>query len=139
MCLAHVPLVSHRIPWRQRRFCFFCFFFFFFFCLFFSPFFSRSNRRQRTNFEVMTALEMSTYRNVYGAHFPAILRAQDEVLRGVGRGPGLPSSGVAVEVLRGQDEDLDWSDVLGDESGRGDVDMHLAMERKLGIQIRSDF
>ena len=83
---------------------------------------------------------MSTYRNVYGAHFPAILRMQEAALAEVGRAPGLPSSRIALEVLRGEDENIDYCDVLGtDECSRPPVDMHLAMERKLGIQIRSDW
>jgi hypothetical protein len=88
----------------------------------------------------MQNLEMSAYRNVYGASFPAILRGQEEVLREVGRAPGLPSSRVALEVLRGTDEDIDFADFLGEcDSGSSHSDMHLAMEKKLGIQIRSDY
>ncbi len=88
----------------------------------------------------MENLEMSTYRNVYGAHFPAILRMQEHAFAEVGRAPGLPSSRSALEVLRGDDENIDYCDVLGtDECSRPQVDMHLVMERKLGIQIRSDW
>jgi hypothetical protein len=95
---------------------------------------------QKNHRELTENLEMSAYRNIFGAHYPAILREQEVMLRGVGRAPGLPSSRIALEVLRGEDEDIDFGDVLGDfESGCGHTDMHLAMERKLGIQIRSDY
>ncbi len=42
--------------------------------------------------------------------------------------------------MRGDDESIDYCDVLGaDDSSMPLADMHLAMERKLGIQIRSDW
>jgi hypothetical protein len=86
----------------------------------------------------MENLEMSTYRNVYGAHFPSILRMQAAAFAEVGRAPGLPSSHIALEVLRGDDENIDYCDVLGTDD-RPLADMHLAMERKLGIQNHSNW
>ena len=56
----------------------------------------------------------------------------------VGRAPHLPSSRIAMEVYRGDDETIDFADVFGDDVELNtQLDAHLAMEKKLGIQSMS--
>merc|ERR1712137_25657 len=89
---------------------------------------------------MMRDLELTTYKNVYGAHFPAYVKMQEHFLEQVGRAPHLPSSKIALEIFRGDDIDIDFRDTLGDHESSGmDLDAHLAMERKLGIQVKGDF
>lgn len=95
---------------------------------------------QKTHAEVQQNLEFTSYKHIYGGHYPVLMKMQENHLREVGRAPHLESSRIALEIFRGDDVDIDFNDVLGDnESGFGQLDPHVAMERKLGIQVKGDF
>ena len=119
---------------------------------------------QSSHAQVQQTLDHTSYRHIYGAHFPAYVKLQEAFLGDVGRAPHLSSSRIALEVFRGDDVDIDFEDWLGDEESgrydmqyfcflyllttlshssfvkfRGQLDPHIAMERKLGIQIKGDF
>lgn len=91
------------------------------------------------------ALQAATY----GSAFPMRRMMQESVLGQFHRLPGLPSSGLAVERLRGRGEDMDFQDFLnlpqdcpeggfgGDGCGLGAS--HEAMEKKLGIAPKAPF
>lgn len=91
------------------------------------------------------ALQAATY----GSAFPMRQMMKESVLCQFHRLPGLPSSGLALEGIRRQNEDLDFADYLnlpsespeggfsGDGCGLGSG--HEAMEKKLGIAPTAPF
>jgi hypothetical protein len=84
----------------------------------------------------------------YGAAFPMRRMMQESVLAQFHRLPGLPSSGLAMDVLSGRDADIDFDDYLNlpsesPEAPGGALDTlgesHAAMERMLGIAPKAPF
>lgn len=83
-----------------------------------------------------------------GSVFPMRRMMQEDILAQFHRLPGLPSSDVALDVLRGKDTDLDYEDYLNlpensPELPGGDMDRlgatHEAMERALRIAPKAPF
>lgn len=84
----------------------------------------------------------------FGSAFPMRRMMQEDILAQFHRLPGLPSSGVALDVLRGRDADLDFDDYLNlpehsPELPGGDMDAlgstHDVMEKTLGIAPKAPF
>jgi proteasome maturation protein len=73
--------------------------------------------------------------NVYGAHVPMRKRMELGIVSSIQRLPGLPSSNFGLEILLNKHEDLDFDDFLADPqlAGGDAVDVHLAMEKRLGM------
>lgn len=87
------------------------------------------------------ALQAATY----GSAFPMRRMMQESVLSQFHRLPGLPSSGIALEILRGKDADMDFDDYLNlpQDSPDGQVDTlgatHEALERATGMAPKAPF
>jgi hypothetical protein len=85
----------------------------------------------------------------YGSAFPMRRMMQESVLGQFHRLPGLPSSGVALDVLSGRDTDIDFEDYLNlpsecpvgpDGLGLDTLSAtHDAMEKMLGIAPKAPF
>jgi Proteasome maturation factor UMP1 len=101
--------------------------------------------REAADATARRALQAATY----GSAFPLRRLMTESVLGQFGRLPGLPSSGVALDVLAGRDADLGFEDYLnlpsespeGDFGGGGDGigAVHEAMEKALGIAAKNQF
>merc|ERR1711991_85078 len=79
---------------------------------------------------------MAAQQNAYGMAFPVTIKMQEAMVGSFERPSHLPSSHVALEILQGRDEDIDYEDVMGDpEMSVQHVEMAHAMEAKLGIQM----
>jgi len=72
--------------------------------------------------------------NLYGTHMAARLQIEQGFLSEFQRLPSLQTSFVGLETMMGIDEDLGFSDYLGDPSvSEYNVDIHHIMETKLGL------
>lgn len=79
-------------------------------------------------------MEMAVLRNIQGLHAPLRLGMERKAVQSVGRLPFLPSSGLSLEVLRGEEDRIQLKDILYplDVSERL-AHPHAVMEHKLGI------
>lgn len=76
--------------------------------------------------------------NVYGAYAPMRRRMDLQTVARAQRLPGLPSSRLGLEVLLNTLEDIDFDEVLTDARHTAEpVDLHLAMEQRLGMTPQS--
>jgi len=81
-------------------------------------------------------LKMNMARNMYGMHAP-IKMAMERALVIQARGPSmLPQrSNLGLDILAGKDESIDFEDFLNvPEMSTDMVDVHVVMERQLGIR-----
>jgi len=91
---------------------------------------------QKNHKQVQDNLNSTAYQNLYGYAFPSILQMQEHMISQVQRPPCLPSSRVALDILQGNDEDIGFEDYLGNENDSPvELDPHVAMEARLGIQL----
>lgn len=70
-------------------------------------------------------------RSVLGIQAPLKLKTELEIANRIGRLPGLPSSRLMAEVLRGTNEEISFEDILNNprEFGELQVNPHLAMDK----------
>lgn len=70
-------------------------------------------------------------RSVLGIQAPLKLKTELQVANKMGRLPGLTSSRLMVDVLRGTNEDISFEDILNNprEFGESQVDIHVAMAK----------
>ncbi|KAL1918590.1 uncharacterized protein VTP21DRAFT_2612 [Calcarisporiella thermophila] len=86
--------------------------------------------------ETQQSLKLEMHRRVYGIHAPVRLLMEKNIVAQMQRLPGLPSSGVGLDILAGKDESLEFEDVLGDPEHSTDIiDIHAAMEHRLGLRV----
>ncbi|CAG8791983.1 25278_t:CDS:2 [Dentiscutata erythropus] len=85
--------------------------------------------------ETQTNLKLTMQRRIYGIHAPIRHLMERSIVSRVQRLPGMPSSNFGLDILMGKDETIDFEDFLNDpELSTEMVDVHTAMEHKLGIQ-----
>jgi len=79
-------------------------------------------------------IQMTVLRNTQGLHAPFRLLMERRAAAQVSRLPFLPSHHVALDVLTGDDEFIDFADVLGG-SDVGEVmgQPHALVEKRLGL------
>ncbi|KAL0483478.1 proteasome maturation protein UMP1 [Acrasis kona] len=76
----------------------------------------------------------SSMANVYGGHMPIHFEMQKFLVSTPLRLPTIRSSGIAMEILSGADEDIEFEDWLNDPNmSERAVDLHARMERRLGL------
>ncbi|CAF1608927.1 unnamed protein product [Rotaria magnacalcarata] len=70
-------------------------------------------------------------RSVLGIQAPLKLQTELQIASKIGRLPGLPSSRLMLDVLRGTNEDISFDDILNNqrEFGEVQIDPHLAMDK----------
>ncbi|XP_063807805.1 proteasome maturation protein [Pseudophryne corroboree] len=79
-------------------------------------------------------VSMSTLRNIQGLHAPLKLQMEAKAAKLVQRLPFLPSSNIALDTLRGNDECIDFEDILNDPSQSEVIgEPHMMMEYSLGL------
>ena len=86
-------------------------------------------QRERTD-------KLDMLRNVYGTAFPLKVQIEEQILNGVQRLPGMPSSRLGAEALSGKLDDFDFTDALGQRPEESEImqpDMHSVMEHRLGL------
>lgn len=88
-----------------------------------------------------------TLNHVFGQTMPVHLEMEKFLVQTPLRLPALPSSKLAMEVLNGKDETIDFEDYLQDESvseeggvvGNNKTDVHSQMEKKLNLDVNIRF
>ncbi|RIB12506.1 proteasome maturation factor UMP1 [Gigaspora rosea] len=83
--------------------------------------------------ETQTNLKLTMQRRIYGIHAPIRHLMERSIVSRMQRLPGLPSSNFGMEILMGKDETIEFEDFLNELSTEI-VDVHTAMEQKLGIK-----
>nr|XP_018915202.1 PREDICTED: proteasome maturation protein [Bemisia tabaci] len=79
-------------------------------------------------------MNMAMLKNTQGLHAPLRLAMELKAFENVGRLPFLPSSNLHREVLRGEDDRIDFTDILHPPEMSERMAMpHAVMEHKLGI------
>ncbi|UJR08803.1 hypothetical protein I4U23_013058 [Adineta vaga] len=70
-------------------------------------------------------------RSVLGIQAPLKLQTELQIANKIGRLPGLPSSRMMLDVLRGTNEDISFDDILNNprEFGEIQIDPHLTMDK----------
>eukprot|EP01092_Planopodium_desertum_P009203 TRINITY_DN39508_c0_g1_i1.p1 TRINITY_DN39508_c0_g1~~TRINITY_DN39508_c0_g1_i1.p1 ORF type:complete len:130 (+),score=16.99 TRINITY_DN39508_c0_g1_i1:40-429(+) len=83
-------------------------------------------------------LDTLMIKNVFGSDMVMRLKTEDAIFSQFQRLPTLPSSHLALETLKGLDEDIDLEDYLGDPSDSLESrDLHRTMEVRLGMKMPS--
>uniref|UniRef100_A0A8D0L428 Proteasome maturation protein n=1 Tax=Sphenodon punctatus TaxID=8508 RepID=A0A8D0L428_SPHPU len=79
-------------------------------------------------------MNFSTLRNIQGLHAPLKLQMEFKAVKQVQRLPFLHSSNLSLDILRGNDESIDFEDILNDPL-QSEVmgEPHMMVEYKLGL------
>ncbi|CAG8601700.1 3831_t:CDS:2 [Ambispora gerdemannii] len=81
-------------------------------------------------------LKLTMERRIYGIHAPIRHLMERNIVSKVQRAPILPSSNLALDILMGKDETIEFDDFLNDpELSIEPMDLHASMEHKLGIKF----
>ncbi|XP_061661389.1 proteasome maturation protein [Syngnathoides biaculeatus] len=80
-------------------------------------------------------MNFSSLRNIQGLHAPLKLQMEYRAARQIQRLPFLPSSNLALDILRGTDESVGFEDILNDpaQSEMMMGEPHMMVECKLGV------
>nr|XP_040023227.1 proteasome maturation protein isoform X1 [Gasterosteus aculeatus aculeatus] len=79
-------------------------------------------------------MNFSTLRNIQGLHAPLKLQMEYRAARQIQRLPFLPSSNLALDTLRGNDESIGFEDILCDPAQSEMMgEPHLMVEYNLGL------
>ncbi|CAG8455701.1 2176_t:CDS:2 [Ambispora leptoticha] len=86
--------------------------------------------------QTQTNLKLTMERRIYGIHAPIRHLMERSIVSRVQRLPVLPSSNLALDILMGKDETIEFEDFLNDpESSTEPMDVHVSMEHRLGIKF----
>ncbi|XP_054621707.1 proteasome maturation protein [Dunckerocampus dactyliophorus] len=87
------------------------------------------------NFELnQDKMNFSTLRNIQGLHAPLKLQMEYRAARQIQRLPFLQSSNLALDTLRGTDENIGFEDILNDPTQSEMMgEPHMMVECKLGL------
>ena len=80
-----------------------------------------------------------TLSHLYGSAMPIHMEMEKTLVSTPLRLPSLPTNNMAKEILAGNDEDMDFADYLYDPTVINHVDLHAAMEDKLGLKVNLRF
>ena len=82
-----------------------------------------------------SASQAQMLRDLYGVAVPARHSIETQILDRFARLPGLPSSKLGLEALTGELDEFRFESYLGlpENSEEPSVDLHSAMEKKLGL------
>ncbi|XP_077592174.1 proteasome maturation protein [Stigmatopora nigra] len=79
-------------------------------------------------------MNFSTLRNIQGLHAPLKLQMEYRAAKQIQRLPFLPSSNLALDILRGTDESIGFEDILNDPTLSEMMgEPHVMLESKLGL------
>lgn len=79
-------------------------------------------------------MNFSTLRNIQGLHAPLKLQMEYRAASQIQRLPFLPSSNLALDTLRGNDEAIGFEDILNDPAQSEMMgEPHMMVEYKLGL------
>eukprot|EP00127_Corallochytrium_limacisporum_P002257 Clim_evm45s109 gene=Clim_evmTU45s109 len=76
--------------------------------------------------------KMANLGRTQGVHMPLRINTELALASQPKRLPGLPESNLAVETLTGQDETIDFEDVLGRDEYEMEADLHDLVEARMG-------
>ncbi|XP_006012796.1 proteasome maturation protein [Latimeria chalumnae] len=79
-------------------------------------------------------MNFTTLRNIQGLHAPLKLQMEYKAVKQIQRLPFLPSSNIALDILRGNDECIGFEDILNDPTECEVMgEPHIMVEYKLGL------
>jgi len=78
-------------------------------------------------------LKFAMQRRIYGLHAPARVQMERSLVAGVQRLPILRSSNLCQDIISNRDETIDFEDFLGGAPTKEMPEVHVVMERQLGI------
>lgn len=92
-------------------------------------------KSEKSHLEKTDGFHHHMARSVLGIQAPLKLKTELQIANKIGRFPGLPSSRLMADVLRGTNEDISIDEILNNprEFGELQVDPHLAMDKQDGL------